>query len=171
MEAWRERYRAGSAASNSSARFASRASDRGAPTIADTGSGIAPEQLSKLFEPFEPFEPFERLGADVTHIEGIGLGLAISTGLLEAMRGTIEVDSQPGAGSAVTIELPGAKRPTEAQQPHLRKPRFCRPRTNGRPPGDPRHRGQPLQPDPSGTDAGSASRHRPNPDDAGDNRA
>ncbi len=56
-------------------------------TIADTGIGIARDQLAKLFE------PFERLGAERTDVEGTGLGLALSKGLIEAMGGTIEVDS------------------------------------------------------------------------------
>ena len=77
-------------------------------TIADTGIGIAPEQLAKLFE------PFERLGAELTQIEGTGLGLALSKGLLEAMGGTIEVASEPGTGTAVTIELAGAQRARSA---------------------------------------------------------
>ncbi len=87
-------------------------------TIADTGIGIAPEQLVKLFE------PFERLGAELTQIEGTGLGLALSKRLLEAMGGTIEVASESGTGTAVTIELAGAQRPTGAHEPgtHDREP-------------------------------------------------
>jgi hypothetical protein len=50
-------------------------------TIADNGIGIAPEQQAKLFE------PFARLGAEQTQVEGTGLGLALSKGLLEAMGG------------------------------------------------------------------------------------
>ncbi len=80
-------------------------------TIADTGIGIAHEQLDKLFE------PFERLGAELTQVEGTGLGLALSKGLIEAMSGTIEVASEPGTGTAVTIELAGAQRPTSEHQP------------------------------------------------------
>jgi signal transduction histidine kinase len=74
-------------------------------TIADTGIGIASEQRVKLFE------PFERLGAELTGIEGTGLGLALSRRLVEAMGGTIEVDSTQGVGTAVTIELAGDQRP------------------------------------------------------------
>ncbi len=80
-------------------------------TIADTGIGIAPDQLGKLFE------PFERLGAELTQIEGTGLGLALSKRLLEAMGGTIEVASQPGTGTDVTIELAGAQAPVDEHQP------------------------------------------------------
>ena len=80
-------------------------------TIADTGIGIQPDQLAKLFE------PFERLGAEPTEIEGTGLGLALSKGLIEAMGGTIEVDSDPGTGTTVTIELAGAQRPAGEHEP------------------------------------------------------
>ena len=79
--------------------------------IADTGIGISPEHLDKLFE------PFQRLGAERTEIEGTGLGLAISKGLIEAMGGTIEVDSTVGIGTTFTVELAPAQRPAAQQQP------------------------------------------------------
>ena len=79
--------------------------------IADTGIGIAPEQLDKLFE------PFERLGAERTDVEGTGLGLALSNGLIEAMGGTIEVQSVVGVGTTFVIELAAAQRPAGERQP------------------------------------------------------
>jgi PAS domain S-box-containing protein len=69
-------------------------------SVEDTGQGIAPEQMSRLFV------PFERLGANRRHIEGTGLGLALSKLLVEAMGGKIGVDSTPGVGSTFWIELP-----------------------------------------------------------------
>ena len=80
-------------------------------SIADTGIGIASEQLSKLFK------PFERLGAEETGIEGSGLGLALSKALLDAMGGTIEVHSTPGAGTNVTLELAAAQPPGGERAP------------------------------------------------------
>jgi len=80
-------------------------------TVADAGIGIEREQLTKLFE------PFERLGAELTPIQGTGLGLALSKGLLDAMGGTIEVFSTPGSGTTVTIELDGAGRPGSEREP------------------------------------------------------
>lgn len=91
--------------------FAITAAGRVRTTIADTGIGVQPDQLAKLFE------PFERLGAELTNVEGTGLGLALSKGLIEAMGGTIEVDSDPGIGTAVTVELAGAERPHGEHQP------------------------------------------------------
>ena len=69
-------------------------------SIADTGAGLTPEQLSNLFE------PFERLGAQNSNIEGTGLGLKISKDLIELMGGTITVESTVGKGSSFLIHLP-----------------------------------------------------------------
>ncbi len=74
-------------------------------SVKDTGFGIAPEHLANLFE------PFERLGAERTSIEGTGLGLGLSRGLLEAMGGTIDVSTEPGVGSTFEIELAAVKVP------------------------------------------------------------
>jgi signal transduction histidine kinase/CheY-like chemotaxis protein len=69
-------------------------------TVADTGPGIAPEMLSRLFS------PFDRLGAEAGATEGTGLGLALSKALVEAMGGTIGVESTVGVGSRFWFELP-----------------------------------------------------------------
>ncbi len=55
--------------------------------VADTGLGIAPERLERLFT------PFDRLGAETTGSAGTGLGLTLSKALVEAMGGTITVES------------------------------------------------------------------------------
>jgi signal transduction histidine kinase len=63
--------------------------------VADTGVGIAPENMVRLFEPLF-----------TTKSEGIGLGLAVSKRLVEANGGRIEVQSEPGVGSTFTLYLP-----------------------------------------------------------------
>ncbi len=68
-------------------------------TVKDTGPGIAPDLLPRLFQ------PFDRLGAERTTIEGTGLGLALSKHLVDLMEGTIGVDSAPGAGSSFWLEF------------------------------------------------------------------
>jgi CheY-like chemotaxis protein len=73
--------------------------------ITDSGIGIRADHLPKLFA------PFERLGAEQSDIEGTGLGLSLSRALLEAMGGTIEVDSVPGKGTTFQIELAQPLRP------------------------------------------------------------
>jgi signal transduction histidine kinase/ActR/RegA family two-component response regulator len=74
--------------------------DRLRITVKDTGPGIAPDLIPRLFQ------PFDRLGAERTTIEGTGLGLALSKHLVELMAGTIGVDTAPGAGSSFWLEFP-----------------------------------------------------------------
>ncbi|MCI1192046.1 PAS domain-containing protein [Calidifontimicrobium sp. SYSU G02091] len=78
-------------------------------TIADTGAGMTPDQLARLFQ------PFERLGRETSTIEGTGLGLVIARRLVEAMHGRLTLASQPGAGTQVRIELPAAAAPAEVE--------------------------------------------------------
>ena len=71
-------------------------------TVADTGCGISPENLDRLFEPFfstkTPNSPASRTGA--------GLGLAFCAEIIEAHNGTISVRSEEGKGTEFTIILP-----------------------------------------------------------------
>ena len=69
-------------------------------SLTDTGAGIPKESQGRLFV------PFERLGAEQSGIEGTGIGLAVSRGLVEAMDGEIGVDSEEGVGSTFWVELP-----------------------------------------------------------------
>ena len=80
-------------------------------TVRDTGPGIPVNKLGRLFT------PFDRLGAEESGIEGNGLGLAISKRLIEAMDGTIDLDTREGQGSAFWIELPVAASPVIPLQP------------------------------------------------------
>jgi len=73
--------------------------------VRDTGRGIPPEMLARLFT------PFDRLDADSTAIEGTGLGLALSKRLAEAMGGTILVDSRVGEGTTFTVDVAVAEAP------------------------------------------------------------
>jgi PAS domain S-box-containing protein len=68
--------------------------------VTDTGPGIRPELVDRLFT------PFDRLEADATGIQGTGLGLALSQRLVEAMGGDIGVDSAPAVGSTFSVVLP-----------------------------------------------------------------
>jgi PAS domain S-box-containing protein len=75
--------------------------------VRDTGAGIPPEKLSRLFT------PFDRLGAEQTQVEGTGLGLALCQRLMQAMNGSIGADSTPGQGSIFWIELACAESPLD----------------------------------------------------------
>ena len=78
---------------------------RGANTailrVADTGIGIAPEYLEKIFEPFWQIDKTQR-----TRGGGTGLGLSVVRRLVALLDGEIQVDSTPGHGSTFTIALP-----------------------------------------------------------------
>jgi PAS domain S-box-containing protein len=67
--------------------------------VTDSGFGIATEDLERVFE------PFDRLGADTTDVEGTGLGLALTKRLIEAMNGTIGVESERGRATTFWFEL------------------------------------------------------------------
>ena len=71
--------------------------------ISDTGPGIEPALLGRLFEPFVQGDP-----ALTREHGGTGLGLAISRRLARLMSGDIAARSQPGAGATFTLWLPGA---------------------------------------------------------------
>ena len=69
--------------------------------VADTGIGIAQEELGRLFERFFRAESAARLA-----IQGTGLGLTISKAIAEAHGGTIAVESEEGVGTTFAVELP-----------------------------------------------------------------
>jgi two-component system, NtrC family, sensor kinase len=71
--------------------------------ITDNGVGIEPDNLAKIFDPFF-----------TTKEKGTGLGLSVVYGIITSHRGTLNVESVPGQGAAVTIKLPRAVEPMEA---------------------------------------------------------
>ena len=84
--------------------------ERASLIVSDTGRGIPPEDLDRIFV------PFERLGAEQSGIEGTGIGLPLARALAEAMDGTLSASSVLGEGSAFTLTLPRA--PDVTQSPH-----------------------------------------------------
>ncbi|HEX7079194.1 MAG TPA: ATP-binding protein [Candidatus Eisenbacteria bacterium] len=66
--------------------------------VADTGPGIAPEHLPRIFEPFYTTRP-----------KGTGLGLFVAHGIVQHHGGTLEVESEQGRGTRFRIVLPGAQ--------------------------------------------------------------
>lgn len=72
-------------------------------SVSDTGCGIPDEKLKTIFEEFEQVD-----GSSQRKHNGAGLGLSISRKMIEAMDGTIEVESEVGKGSSFTVRLPFA---------------------------------------------------------------
>lgn len=78
-------------------------------SVADSGSGIAPEHLPHIFERFYRADTARAAGGS-----GAGLGLALAKGLIEAQHGQIALDSHLGTGTRVTLILPSAEQPGAA---------------------------------------------------------
>jgi signal transduction histidine kinase len=76
---------------------ATRAGAQVALSVSDTGAGMGPEERRHIFEPFYSTKPPGR---------GTGLGLAICREIAVALKGRIEVDSEPGRGSTFTFHVP-----------------------------------------------------------------
>ena len=75
--------------------------------VEDTGIGMAPAFLPRVFDPFE-----QESTGEARRFEGVGLGLAITAEFVEAMGGTIDVESREGEGTTIRVCLPGV--PAEA---------------------------------------------------------
>ena len=71
-------------------------------TFADTGMGMTKEQMGKIWAPFF-----------TTKAKGMGLGLPICKGIIEAHKGYITVESMPGIGTTFTVTIPIEPKPTE----------------------------------------------------------
>ena len=78
-------------------------------SIADTGIGIAVENIDKLFQ------SFERLGAEKTGVDGTGVGLALSQQLAQLMGGNLGVSSTPDEGSTFWCDMPMATYTNQAR--------------------------------------------------------
>jgi CheY-like chemotaxis protein len=73
--------------------------------VTDTGPGIPPDLRDRMFK------PFERLGAEKSGVEGTGLGLALSLQLVQAMGGTMALETEMGEGSTFSVTLPIVRGP------------------------------------------------------------
>ena len=83
---------------------ASTLGDRVELRVVDQGPGIPRAQQDRMFV------PFQRLG-DTDNTTGVGLGLALSRGLTEAMGGTLDPEETPGGGLTMTLSLPAVPDP------------------------------------------------------------
>ncbi|MCU7821128.1 sensor histidine kinase [Kitasatospora sp. DSM 101779] len=85
--------------------------DRVEIRVIDRGPGIPPGDRDRVFL------PFQRLG-DTDNTTGVGLGLALSRGLAEAMGGSLEVEDTPGGGTTMLLTLPAAGLPDADMRVH-----------------------------------------------------
>ncbi|MGW4089604.1 ATP-binding protein [Nocardia sp. NPDC004750] len=83
---------------------AERAGDRVAIAVVDTGPGVPHGTEEQLFE------PFQRRG-DRDNTTGVGLGLSVVRGFVEAMGGTVHAEPTPGGGLTMLVDLPGGEAP------------------------------------------------------------
>jgi signal transduction histidine kinase len=81
--------------------------------VRDTGSGIPPDKLRRIFDPFFS----TKSGPDETGKGGTGVGLSTCRSIIEAHRGRIRVESSVGKGTAFTIKLPVARQPEPRHVP------------------------------------------------------
>jgi signal transduction histidine kinase len=79
--------------------------------VTDTGIGMSPEQIKRIFEEFA-----QGSAATTRRYGGTGLGLAISRSFCQRMRGDIEVTSSLGGGSTFTVRLPAQLEPDEPDE-------------------------------------------------------
>ncbi len=70
-------------------------------SVADTGIGMSPEFIERIFEPFE-----RERNTTISGIQGTGLGMAITKNLVDMMGGTIEIKSSLGEGSEFLVDIP-----------------------------------------------------------------
>jgi PAS domain S-box-containing protein len=87
--------------------------DRAVISVGDSGRGIDPESIERLFT------PFERLGAESGDVAGTGLGLSLSKRLVELMGGSLTVESEVGRGSIFHIILESTAAPAFEDEPAL----------------------------------------------------
>jgi two-component system NtrC family sensor kinase len=78
--------------------------------VSDTGSGIAPEHINRIYDPFFTTKTSPREGQS----RGTGLGLSVTYGIIQEHAGKIRVDSRPGAGTTFHLEFPRVRKAVSA---------------------------------------------------------
>jgi len=89
--------------------------------VSDTGPGISPDVLPRIFDPFFSTKPTG---------EGLGLGLSVTHSIITGIGGTIEVESHVGQGTTFRVKLPVVRRPLEEPTPHTPEPAHAERRGN-----------------------------------------
>jgi PAS domain S-box-containing protein len=79
-------------------------------SVSDTGTGIAPEFIQRIYDPFFTTKTNPREG----QARGTGLGLSVSYGIIQEHAGKIRVESNPGSGTTFILDFPLSKKPVHA---------------------------------------------------------
>lgn len=95
--------------------------------VRDSGSGMSPETLRRIFDPYFT----TKSGPDETGKGGTGLGLSMCRNIIEAHQGRIRVESTPGRGTAFTLKLPVARQTAAAAQTTVAPATVRNPANNG----------------------------------------
>ena len=78
--------------------------------VSDSGSGIAPEHINRIYDPFFTTKTAPKEG----QTRGTGLGLSVTYGIIQEHAGKIRVESQPGAGTTFHLEFPRIRKAVSA---------------------------------------------------------
>jgi len=83
--------------------------------VSDTGTGIAPEHIQRIYDPFFTTKTSPREG----QARGTGLGLSVTYGIIQEHAGKIRVESHPGAGTTFTLDFPLSRRAVSSKAEYV----------------------------------------------------
>jgi two-component system NtrC family sensor kinase len=83
--------------------------------VSDTGSGIAPEHIQRIYDPFFTTKTAPREG----QARGTGLGLSVTYGIIQEHAGKIRVESHPGTGTTFTLDFPLSKKAAHSKAEYV----------------------------------------------------
>jgi two-component system, NtrC family, sensor kinase len=83
--------------------------------VSDTGTGIAPEHIQRIYDPFFTTKTSPRTGQP----RGTGLGLSVTYGIIQEHSGKIRVESNPGAGTTFTLDFPLSRKAAQTKAEYV----------------------------------------------------
>ncbi|HTU41282.1 MAG TPA: ATP-binding protein [Candidatus Aquilonibacter sp.] len=83
--------------------------------VSDTGAGIAPEHIQRIYDPFFTTKTSPRSGQP----RGTGLGLSVTYGIIQEHAGKIRVESHPGAGTTFTLDFPLSRKAVQSKAEYV----------------------------------------------------
>src|SRR5208282_5910975 len=83
--------------------------------VSDTGTGIAPEHIQRIYDPFFTTKTAPREG----QARGTGLGLSVTYGIIQEHAGKIRVESHPGKGTTFTLDFPLSRKAVSSKAEYV----------------------------------------------------